>query len=419
MKKIFLTFLIILLVSSFCFAGSKRKKKNNGFFDHRVVELKTDIPVNFSNNVFGLFDFFKKEIEIDLPKIASEIPENGFNTILSTNPNVGLNINLANFLKVGVNAGVNIYGDLNLSKDFFTFLGTGNELYKDMDFVISSNFDVFAYVNANVGLTISKLTLGIAPSIFVPVANFHTNELGIKFKNTQEGLISLKFVGDMNLYTFKDFGFSNGFFGNMQFDTSTLWQEIFDSMGIDCEFFGGWQLFDNLNVMVNCRVPIVPGKLYYKTPINMHASVETSLMDIFSGEGLSDMFDYGFGEMQTTDETTIINRPLKANLSLCYKPLGNFFTLDLKGGVGVNHPFLDDFSVYPEYLVGVKLSLLNIISARVCTEYTDKIFIHSIDATVNVRLVELNVGVQFSSSDFVKSLQGTGFGAHIIYCIGF
>jgi hypothetical protein len=96
-----------------------------------------------------------------------------------------------------------------------------------------------------------------------------------------------------------------------------------------------------------------------------------------------------------------------------------FFSLSAFAGVGIQHPFMEDFVVYPEYYCNLKVSLIGLLSAQFSTEYIDRVFAHSFIASLNLRLIQFDAGVSFSSINFVKSFTGSGVGAFVSVSVGF
>ena len=88
-------------------------------------------------------------------------------------------------------------------------------------------------------------------------------------------------------------------------------------------------------------------------------------------------------------------------------------------GFGIYHPFNDDAFFYPEYYLSAGINCFDFFKAKLSTEYTDQIFKHQAAVDVNVRLVEIECGVSFQSTDFLKSMNVTGIGAYVVTSIGF
>ena len=86
MKKILLL-LIFVCFNMTIFAESF-------FAKHRFLELKAGTDVNFSNNLLAANDFMKKDLVIDLRKIAEDCPDEGFTVLAKMSPSVEMNLNI-------------------------------------------------------------------------------------------------------------------------------------------------------------------------------------------------------------------------------------------------------------------------------------------------------------------------------------
>jgi hypothetical protein len=63
--------------------------------------------------------------------------------------------------------------------------------------------------------------------------------------------------------------------------------------------------------------------------------------------------------------------------------------------------------------------LANLLSFYLSTEYTDQIFMQKASMSLNFRVIEVVTGIATTSSSFVKTFQGTGFGAFVTVYMGF
>ena len=89
MKKILACIFAVSVISTAAFS------KN--FFSQRFFEVKTGATADFSNNLFAANEFMKKDLVIDLRKIADECPKNGFNIRADMAPSLGFNLNILDF----------------------------------------------------------------------------------------------------------------------------------------------------------------------------------------------------------------------------------------------------------------------------------------------------------------------------------
>ena len=119
MKKLLACIFAVSVITTAAFS------KN--FFSQRFFEVKVGAEADFSNNLFGLNDFLKKDLVVDLRKIANECPDGGFNIRADAQPSLAFNINIRD-IHVGFSTGSEVYSSMTVGDDLFDFLGYGNTI---------------------------------------------------------------------------------------------------------------------------------------------------------------------------------------------------------------------------------------------------------------------------------------------------
>ena len=383
MKRIVLVFLLFLM-ASFLFSKS--------FFSERYFEVKTVVPASVSTNSIGVVNFFQKEVVIDFSKIAETMPENGLDLSLFASPKVETTVNIPNVLKIGPRVGMDVFGEMNLSKSLFDFIGNGNTINEPTNVSATAGMDLFYFYGLFVEAKVHKLTVGFTPNLFVPLLSMSLKD------NTEDGKFILNGTGAVQIYSNADF--SNGFEQGMD----NILDNMQNGFGFDLNGCVGWDFTNDFTLSLNYKVPIVPGRYKVLSSYNVDFENEFSLLDMQE-------------DIQEIDYK--IYRPMKFNLGINYNPFGHFFSLSAFAGVGIQHPFMEDFVVYPEYYCNLKVSLIGLLSAQFSTEYIDRVFAHSFIASLNLRLIQFDAGVSFSSINFVKSFTGSGVGAFVAVSVGF
>lgn len=418
MKRL-LTFLSLnLILLPLCFA----QISESDYFSNRFFEIKTDIPFQFSNNYFSISDIFGTEdgtVVIDLKDMADSLPKSGFNLASSFSPTVGFDINARKF-GFGVLAGFDSSANVTLGKELFDFLGYGNELYEDINVDGNVNIDLFAYAKVPVAFNINKFEFLVAPSMFIPIVHCSSDKFYATVSNKADGTIAVNAAADLSLYSIIALSEIIDNEGNFIADMTTVSTMLSNSFqkktfGFDLEGTVGWNMSDNLKISANYRFPIVPGKLNYKTSYNYSLSYEvtTSTISESTSDSSSKLGD-------TEDCVYSINRPLKLNVSADFKPFyNNYFVLSAMGGLGVRHLFSSEVVYFPEYSFGLKSSLASILTSKLRTSYIEQVFIHQVAFGLNVRVIELEVGISSQSSSFVSALKGSGLGAFVTLQVGF
>ena len=379
---------------------------SKNFLSERFFEIQFGVPVDFSNNAISLDDIFKKELTLDLAKIANEMPSEGLNLIVDTKPYVALNLNIA-FIHIGMSAGVDVYEKMGISKDFFDFLGKGNEVGETLTFDFNNYTDLFAFCEADVGIDFSNFSIHVTPSLFVPIFSSSGSVAKVTFLNDEEGNINLNMNTNFSVYSNFD-----------MYDENFLSDLFSNGNGFDVGVSASLPFGRKLVFSGKARIPIVPGSYQYKYSSYYEATTTMNLLDssLNSSETNGNIKDFS---KEVLEEKIYINRPMKFNLYADYLLVGNVLKLRAGGGMGVFRPFLTDSFTYPEYYFSAGINLFDFIKASISTEYTSQIFKHQIALGINVRLIELDCGVSLQSTDFMKSFSNNGFGAYAIVSIGF
>ncbi len=379
---------------------------SKNFLSERFFEIQFGVPVDFSNNAISFDDVFKKELTLDLAKIANEMPSEGLNLIVDTKPYVAINLNIA-FIHLGMSAGVDVYEKMGISKDFFDFLGKGNEVGETLTFDFNNYTDLFAFCEADVGIDFSNFSIHVTPSLFVPIFSSSGSVAKVTFLNDEEGNINLNMNTNFGVYSNFD-----------MYDENFLSDLFSNGNGFDVGVSASLPFGRKLVFSGKARIPIVPGSYQYKYSSYYEATTTMNLLDssLNSSETNGNIKDFS---KEVLEEKIYINRPMKFNLYADYLLMGNVLKLRAGGGMGVFRPFLTDSFTYPEYYFSAGINLFDFIKASISTEYTSQIFKHQIALGINVRLIELDCGVSLQSTDFMKSFSNNGFGAYAIVSIGF
>lgn len=411
MKKFSLICFIFVTIVASSFAGAEK------FFSNRFLELKVDIPVNLSNNVLSVSDILKKDLVIDLESICNNLPKKGFDLSVNTIPSAYFTINLPKSLVFGLQAGADIYSNVGLSKDLFEYIAYGNDLNETVKVDFNGYVDVFAYAQANIGWHGKKLTIIAQPALFTTIAHATSDNTYISVTNTDEGSFIIDLNQNFSIYSpliFTDDLFS---------DTNTLVNSLLNSpaFGFDFACKTEYKLMDYLNLTSYIRIPIVPSKLTQKTLWATSYKYEFNIMKLAEGEDIPS-FDFSFGDPSGTDTIYSIHRPMKITLGADFHPFSWIMYYYGSLGIGIKHPFAKnktETGMYIDYLLGTRISLINMINLYISTERTDEVFIHKAVLGLNLRIVEIDAGVAFESASFASAFKGTGIGAFVTACVGF
>ena len=404
MKKTIACITAVLVISTAAFS------KN--FFTQRFFEVKTGVDFGVSNNLFAANQYMKKDLVIDLRKIADECPANGFNIRADIAPLYAMNVNVGD-IHVGVASGVEMYESMALSKDLFDFLGYGNKIGETMNFSIQNDTDVFAFSQLDVGFKLGKLRITAKPALFLPILSMREGGGSVTLLNDSEGNVNAAINLNVDVYSAVELKKVEDGSG-VSFDQEKIESALYRGYGFDLGGGVGLDLTKSLAVDATCRIPIIPGHLNYKANVQGGYDFKMKITDFENPEKT---------ERETTvtnlEETLSICRPLKLDAYVSKSLLAGLFNARAGAGFGIRRPFSDAAVFYPEYYLGFGLNLIDMIKVGVSTEYRDQLFIHQVGTTLNIRLIQIDLGLSSQSTNFKKSLSVAGVGAYAYLTLGF
>lgn len=380
---------------------------------HRYFEMGFSFDFDISNNYFNVKDILKKDLVIDLAKIADEMPDKGWMVNVNLEPNFFMNLNLKNGVHVGLNTGVEVYGNVNISKDLFDFIGHGNELGETLSFSSDMRGDAFLYTGVAVGFNLFGFHLEVIPSLFKPLVHAETSEMTATIKNPENGGLETRFVSELALYSSVDMESDN-------FE-ETIFDAIKEGWGFDIESTLEHKIFNSLNAAVYSRIPIVPGRLNYAAKMNMGFSMEMKDILDFSDENM--VTETKEPEMTYGTADYKLHRPLRMGAQVAWRPFGKWFTLGGLIGFGVKEPFTSNWHGYVEYKLSCDMDLYiknwDFLGLHAYSSYMNEVFCHSVGLLFNLRVVEINVGVSVAGGSFASSFKGAGAGVYFMSSFGF
>jgi hypothetical protein len=379
---------------------------------NRIFELSlVNLDVNLSNNSLtaGHFirdsddmrqtgKFFKDSISINLNDFSEGFTFN-FGAIIKP---VSLNFNWKDEWGVGLDIGhTNVTGNLLLSGDLLSF----NEAEDDKSGIGAA---VFTDFGIPVFFHLSKLKIKVRPSAFLPLfytePNITYNYRHVVDPDGSSGM-RLQVDYDMRIYSVID----------MQ-GSGVLQDNVWDSLGFDLSLGAEYPLLDVLDIGVDIiNIPLVTANLNHYMQIEGEAYFDSSKINIDDlldgGEIPEDVYGYpeDFKIKYNNDGSTKIYRPFTLLSYAKYRPFKSpIFSLIPSFGFSLNPLYAELASL--EGGLNIRLDLANIFITTIGVNYNDRRWKNSIDFVFNLRAFELDFGISFQSSDFVKSFQGAGFG---------
>jgi len=364
-------------------APRKFRMPNRGF------EIGINADVGLSNNFLTINEFFKETLVLDLDRLTDG---------LKANFGVGvtpfyLKIESKKGWGFRLFSGVDVLGIFDLSGDMLSFQRADDS--KSMlggAMFVSAGLDVF--------FPIHKLKIKFRPAVYYTLA-YMKPDITYAYNPDPQG-IQLGIDFNMKIFTaFPMDGFPDNFSEDFQLTADP---------GVDFSAGVEFPLFKSVDIGLDIyNVPLVPSTMrdYMQISATLGSMNSVSMEELFSSFEAGDIVPvYGVGEEK-------INRPFKALLWASWRPFlgSSVFSVIPTFGFSVNELYLEPFSL--EGGLKVRLDLANFIVLSVGLGYYDHLWRNSADIVINIRLIEIDVGVDLRAHDFEKIWDRYGLGARV------
>lgn len=384
------------------------------YVPNRYVELGVEASAGASNNLYGAPDILQETITIDLKKIADSLGRNGFVIDAFADTSAFFNLNLGPKFRLGIFANVSGSAFVGVGKEFFEVLADGWNFGETKEFSATAYGDLFVNVGASFHTTIfEKYGITIIPTYVMPVAYADDASAKVDFFTDESGTIKASAEASFALHTAFDLE---------DFSVESATDKISDLVtrgGFDLGFLVERPTIKSLDVGIYGHIPIIPGRLNYKTTRTMTATfTEDNLIQRITD---GDDFDYEYdeGETEYSKDTKYVFRPLKLGVEAAWHPFGNWCVFRPKVGLAVRHPYGKKAIFYPEYALDANLTLFKVLGFQFGTAYEDRIFVQRAGIMLNARIFQIDVKALFRSEDFINSFRLAGAGAYVGLRVGF
>lgn len=424
MKKSLLLFLTFTLFSS---ALSAELYKPS-----RIVDVGIDAQFGASQNVTGITDLLVKDLVINFTEIANSLDDDGLIFNVNTNEKFFVNINTGEYSGLGFYTTVSAAGRFSTGKGIFEFLGKGNSSGK-INSTFAAQSDFFIETGASYKRKIRDLGFTFQAGYYMPVYYLPRTEMNVRVSTADTGYtVKAKGSADFNIYSNfdlskafnEDFEFSgtDDLFSAISADTASLLGSGGINLGIKSEY----KLFSTLDTGAYLNVPIVPGRLKYKSKVkaDFDAHVSTFLDSVGNDETEVDKdYNYSF-KLGSTEKTSYkVSTPLRLGAESAWRPFGNWLTFRPSLGLAVRNPYGDDFkasdSIFAEYSLAADMRLLYVMNFHFASLYQNRVFAQEFGFGFNFRVFEICLNLASSSSSFAKSWTLSGVDASLGLRFGF
>jgi hypothetical protein len=380
----------------------------------RTLEWGMDLGLDFANSYLGPSDIFTpaKVIKISLDEFAKR----SFDVSAAAETELFIAFDSGRGVNFRIFAGVQSLFYASLSKEITQFVGAGNP--DTPSFQGSGSLGLSVFLDAGIRGTakVNRWTFSAAPSLFIPLAYAQKQEVKVNFEG--EEYLKAQASADMIVHSLVPLIDEEGeMFPDNPSPANT-------GAGIDMTMMAGYALFPWLDlggIIRNC--PIFPAKLEDYTRVTMTAGFdmgEEGLLDLAQGGDfdLGDKltgpdFDYKPGR-----DSKYIFRPLGFEVNALYKPVYNkVIKIGLKPSLGFSVLTIYDEFCFNWGLEG-RVDLGPVFALTLASGLREKIWKQSLDLELNMKILELDLGIAFQSQDFIGSFMARGLNASLGFRLG-
>ncbi|MDR0556427.1 MAG: hypothetical protein LBG43_00945 [Treponema sp.] len=391
-----------------------QKKKGVPYPYRRYFEFGVNnVGAGFANNFLGIGDILRKQIVVNR-ELFEKIKTDGFMVDADVDADAFINLNTRNW---GVDITASVAGDVGFQapKSLFTLLVEGN---KDLH-SSSGTFSVYGAVYAEAAVDIhtrllksKRLKISVIPSLFIPMLYIPKNGFSYNLIMERErALFSID--GALDVYTPFSMDTLMNDSGNIDY------MSILDAKGFDLSLNAEYDAFkdryDWLTVGFNVKsIPIAAANLQYRA----HVSLVEKPWNIIDTDdligGLAGGAD-GLFNLPDSDDITFdyslkgeiaVKRPVRFDLYSNIRPFGTKIVV-VRSSIGLTVANALDGKRHFNYSLTAELNT-PVFLLRLFTAYDELVYKHGLMIGLNLRLVEVDVGLDVRSRDLARSLDLSG-----------
>ena len=414
MRKFIIFFALGAITASLAWAddNSGATKRSLSYPYRRYVEVGVDAGVGFANNSLGLSDIFRKNIRINNEFLA-KIKDNGLQFDFDVDATSFIKVNVSPNWGFDIRTSVEGSARFGLPQNIFTFLATGN-LAPPHSFAgtIGVSGAVFAGLDTDIHwrlLKSKKLKVSVVPGVFVPL--FYIPQSGFSYNLRADDRILMTIDGGFSVYT--PHPLSNG-----SDDISE--QGIFSAAGIDMSVSAEYDIFSWLSAGAGItHIPLIASTLQNRAYISFKGADGGPFTVIDSdnliGSGAPVNRPTKF-DIVNDRQTMKVRRPLRFEVFAALKPF--------KSPVFILRPTVGASLLNPDGKPHVNISLAAELNTRFflmrfATAYEELLWKHSLLLGFDLRVFELDIGVDLRAQNLTRSLDFSGAGVRVGLRFGF
>ncbi|MGI5058658.1 hypothetical protein [Treponema pectinovorum] len=385
---------------------------------HRYVEFGVEGGVGVSNNYFAASELLVKDVVIDLNKIANEISDEGLILDFDVKSSWHFSIDKNSKFRLKVFMGIEGNGYGNVSQDFFKLIGNGisENTFKKIDVKLYG--DIFAQAGVSYKTEIKGYGVRFTPTFFAPILHVADTNATVYYRASDTGHIKAEADLPVNIYSLFSLEGLKANSVDSAFVQDALGKAI-RAVGFDFEGAIEKKLTETFDIALFSRLPLVPGRLKYKTTKRYWGYFEQNNLLGYLNGTQSGSKDYGSDEMVYGSAYKLVHRPFILGVEGAWRPFGDWCVFRPKLNLAVRNPWSSEAQLYGEYNLSANFSLFKIIGLNFATAYENFVFKQTMGIMLNARVVEIDAYFQLRGGDFAKSFSTTGAATYIALKVGY
>ena len=251
----------------------------------------------------------------------------------------------------------------------------------------------------------------------MPVLHAESSDITASLDNGVSGSVKAAASSTVRLYSYADMRPLFDCRSGGSFEAGNIRAE---HIGFDLALAAETQVLRTLQCGAYMRIPFVPGRIdnLASAAVSMGYEAESlpALIEGASPDGTS----YSISSITYGKERIWIHRPFRMGAELAWRPFGNWMTFGAMLGLGVRYPYTRKAKAYADYDFSIDISTpFKIIGITLASVRYNEICAQRVTLMLNARVLEIDVGAEVQSADFVTSLKAGGAGAFVKVSMGF
>jgi hypothetical protein len=377
-------------------------------FTRKYFEIGLDAGAGFSNGFVKMSDIFRKDLVIDLEKLAQGSSDNGLGLNFGLSPGFFLNVKNIPIGKgiweFGVLSGIEGYVNANISKSLLTLIAEGNINERDSSGHLGVSGGIFTEIglkgSAKYEIAGRTLHIGVKPSIFTPAVYIPSNSrisYNLSTKKDDDEGIFVHAEGGINIYT------------PGSLEDIEPGRFVFGPSGFDLSLEGEYALFPFLDVGGSfSNIPFASAKLTNMMELGMEEfDIELFGEKLMAGEVL-EIPEIEFKRTYYNSVELKVHRLLRFDVYARYKPFNSeLFVLIPNIGFSVNVNKGDEKGYFNAGMEA-RLNLNNLFTFSMGFGCRETILRYKAGLGLNLRAFELDLEAAVREQTFGGSFMGRG-----------